>query len=423
MKALLILRGIDTCSVERKNWIKEENLEKYVVSIDSIKKMYGSIEDTDKYGPKITRLDNREICYKFLETVDNKMRKGCLVVVDAENLKNKDIKKLEAFADVYNYKIYQKVFPISHKDILEWKRRISNPREEYPYIPDTSEELLEKVQIYFNTFMNSPMSPYPDIDKMEDLEKLLKEEEIKGEYKIKVPEDTEIVHIGDIHGAYNLIQDLEPSDNRILVFHGDYIDRGTAPRKVLERVLYLKRRYPDKVFLIEGNHEMHLRRFCGLFKYPKLASEGFFKNLCTDFSKTTQTEYDPTVDNMTNVLRNLNMYLQEYLVIERGLQTFICTHGGLRNFSQLWFYLIGNLTYGNRDMENYDRSFSNKIYKKNYKRVYSIHGHCKYQKYVIHKYPGVVNLDADEDNMVAIFWNKPEITDDEIDKNIEIRKG
>jgi hypothetical protein len=167
---------------------------------------------------------------------------------------------------------------------------------------------------------------------------------------------------------------------------------------------------------------MHLRRFCGLFKYPKLASEGFFKNLCTDFSKTTQTEYDPTVDNMTNVLRYLNMHLQEYLIIERGLQTFICTHGGLRNFSQLWFYLIGNLTYGNRDMENYDRSFSNKIYKKNYKRVYSVHGHCKYQKYVIHKYPGVVNLDADEDNMVAIFWNKPEITDDKIDENIEIRK-
>ena len=86
MKALLILRGIDTCSIERKNWIKEEKIEKYVVSIDSIKKMYGSLEDTDKYGPKITRLDNREICYKFLETIDNKMRKGCLVVVDAENI-------------------------------------------------------------------------------------------------------------------------------------------------------------------------------------------------------------------------------------------------------------------------------------------------------------------------------------------------
>ena len=423
MKALLILRGIDTCSIERKNWIKEEKIEKYVVSIDSIKKMYGSLEDTDKYGPKITRLDNREICYKFLETIDNKMRKGCLVVVDAENLKNKDIKKLEAFADVYNYKIYQKVFPISHKDILEWKKRVSNPKEEYPYIPESSEELLEKVQTYFNTFMNSPRSPYPDIDKMEDLEKILKEEETSKEYRIRVPEDTEIVHIGDIHGAYDLIQDLEPGENRILVFHGDYIDRGTAPKKVLDRVLYLKRRYPNKVFLVEGNHEMHLRRFCGLHKYPKLASEGFFKNLCTDFSKTTQTEYDPGTDNMIDVLRYLNMYLQEYLIIERGSQTFICTHGGLRNLSQLWFYLIGNLTYGNRDMENYDRSFSSKIYKKNYKNIFSIHGHCKYPKYMVHKYPGVVNLDADEDNMVAIFWNKPGITDDKIDENIEIRKG
>ena len=87
MKTLLILRGIDTNSPSRKEWIKKEDIEKYVVSIDSIKKSCGALEETDKYGPRITRMDNREICYKFLEVVDNKMRKGCLVVIDAENLK------------------------------------------------------------------------------------------------------------------------------------------------------------------------------------------------------------------------------------------------------------------------------------------------------------------------------------------------
>ena len=145
MKTLLILRGIDTCSPTRKEWIEKQGIEKYVVSIDSVKKIYGAIEDTEKLGPRITRLDNREICYKFLEMVDNKMRKGCLVVVDAENLKNKDLKKLEAFADVYNYRIFQKVFPISHKDILEWKNRLSNPMNDYPYLPETSEELMDKI--------------------------------------------------------------------------------------------------------------------------------------------------------------------------------------------------------------------------------------------------------------------------------------
>ncbi len=424
MKTLIILRGIDTCSPERKKWIEKEGIEKYIVSIDSIKKMYGAIEDTEKLGPRITRLDNREICYKFLETVDNKMRKGCLVIVDAENLKNKDLKKLEAFADIYNYKIFQKIFPISHKDILEWRNRLSNPMNDYPYLPETSEELLNKIQNYFNIFMNSPRSGYPEIEEMKDLEKYYEEEEKKRDYKITIPEDYKITHIGDIHGAYELIEDIGIyNEKEILVFHGDYIDRGEGSRKVLEKVLKLKKNYPNRVFLIEGNHELHLRRYCGLFKYPKLGEEGFFKNLCTDFSRTTQLEYKmETSEKMIEVLRDLNTYLQEYLIIKRGSQTYICTHGGLRNISQLWYYLVGNLTYGNRDIENYDKSFSSKVYKKNYKNIFSIHGHCKYPKYCIHKYPGVVNLDADTDNMVAIFRNLPEMNDEKIDENITIRR-
>lgn len=422
MKTLLILRGIDTNSPTRKEWIKKEKIENYVISIDSIKKICGSMEEVDKYGPRISRMDPREVCYKFLEAIDNKMRKGCLVVVDAENLKNKDLKKLESFADVYNYKIFQKVFPISHTDILEWKERICNPTKDYSYVPETQEELLEKIHTYFNSFMNSPRLGYPEINEMKDLDKYFEEAEKKENNKIYVPENTEIIHVGDIHGAYDLISDLEPKQDQILVFHGDYIDRGKAPRKVLERVIELKRKYPNQVFLIEGNHEMHLRRYCGFYKYPKLSAEGFFKNLCTDFSRTTQKEYFEQ-DDLNKVLRDLNTYLQEYVTIQRGSQTFICTHGGLRNISQLWFYMIGNLTYGNRDMENYDKSFSSKVYKKNYKNIYSIHGHCKYSKYEIHKYPGVVNLDADEDNMVAIFWNKPGMCDEKINENIEIRKG
>lgn len=423
MKTLLILRGLDTQSSTRKNWIKEEGIEKYVISIDSIKKMYGSIEDTEKYGPKITRMDSRDISYKFLETLDNKMRKGCLVIVDSENLKNKELKKLEAFADVYKYRIFQKVFPITHTDILEWRNRIVNIKTDYPFCPKSKEELLKDVEQYFNSFISGPIYNYPEINKMSDLDSFFEKEEITKNYTIEVNKNTEIVHVGDVHGAYDLIKDLEPKENQVLVFHGDYIDRGTSPKKCLDRVFELKRKYPNKVFLIEGNHEMHLRRFCGLHKYPKLAEEGFFRNLCNDFSNTTMKDYSTTTDNLIRVLRDMNHYLQEYIIIKRGNQTFICTHGGLRNISQLWFYLVGNLTYGNRDMENYDRSFSNKIFKKRSKTVYSIHGHCKYSNYNNHMFPGVVNLDPDEDNMVVIFKNKPHIEDEKINENIEIRKG
>jgi serine/threonine protein phosphatase 1 len=89
---------------------------------------------------------------------------------------------------------------------------------------------------------------------MEDLEKILKEEETTKEYRISVPEDTEIVHMGDIHGAYDFIQDIEPGDNRILVFHGDYIDRGKDSRLVVKRIRELQENN-DNVIALMGNHE------------------------------------------------------------------------------------------------------------------------------------------------------------------------
>ena len=56
--------------------------------------------------------------------------------------------------------------------------------------------------------MNSPRSGYPEIDEMKDLEKYFEDEEQKGNYKITIPEDYKITHIGDIHGAYDLVEDI-----------------------------------------------------------------------------------------------------------------------------------------------------------------------------------------------------------------------
>ena len=45
-------------------------------------------------------------------------------------------------------------------------------------------------------------------------------EEDEKRYKIIVPEDSEITHIGDIHGAFDLIKDIEiTKSNQILIFH------------------------------------------------------------------------------------------------------------------------------------------------------------------------------------------------------------
>lgn len=69
-----------------------------------------------------------------------------------------------------------------------------------------------------------------------------------------------ILAIGDIHGNFNKLYslfnkiDFNPSTD-LLIFLGDYIDRGSEPLKCLDFVINLKKKYPDSVIPLKGNHE------------------------------------------------------------------------------------------------------------------------------------------------------------------------
>ena len=63
--------------------------------------------------------------------------------------------------------------------------------------------------------------------------------------------------IGDVHGCYDqlsrLIDEISPHSGDLLIFLGDYIDRGPDSKAVLKYCLELRSQYPT-VF-IKGNHE------------------------------------------------------------------------------------------------------------------------------------------------------------------------
>ncbi|MCK4278708.1 MAG: metallophosphoesterase [Desulfurellaceae bacterium] len=66
--------------------------------------------------------------------------------------------------------------------------------------------------------------------------------------------------IGDIHGCYErlktLFKKLHIKNNDMLIFLGDYIDRGTDSKKVVEEVINLKSQY--HIITLLGNHEKML---------------------------------------------------------------------------------------------------------------------------------------------------------------------
>jgi len=69
-----------------------------------------------------------------------------------------------------------------------------------------------------------------------------------------------VVTVGDIHGQfYDLLNIFEvggiPGENGMYLFLGDYVDRGSFSCEVILALLAYKVTYPDKVWLIRGNHE------------------------------------------------------------------------------------------------------------------------------------------------------------------------
>jgi len=75
---------------------------------------------------------------------------------------------------------------------------------------------------------------------------------------VKLSNDRQIVFIGDTHGdisASQLVARDFPPEKNVLVFLGDYVDRGEYSRENLEYLLDLRKKYPGRVILLMGNHE------------------------------------------------------------------------------------------------------------------------------------------------------------------------
>ncbi|KAJ6308857.1 hypothetical protein OIU76_018444 [Salix suchowensis] len=102
--------------------------------------------------------------------------------------------------------------------------------------------------------------------------------------KIQCDNKTEVVVVGDLRGQYlDLLGIWEsvglPSDKKLFVFNGNYIDRGKSSLELFLVLLAWKVFLPHRIYLLRGNHESSdISEICGFLK------EIVFIQLMEDFS-------------------------------------------------------------------------------------------------------------------------------------------
>ncbi|KAI1709210.1 calcineurin-like phosphoesterase domain-containing protein [Ditylenchus destructor] len=135
------------------------------------------------------------------------------------------------------------------------------------------------------------------------------------------------VHVvGDIHGQFGDLVRLfdahgRPPSEKYL-FLGDYVDRGSHSLEVIVLLFLLKIRYPDKIYLLRGNHECATTNF----------HYGFYAELLRKFPKEQRTRAEELWDRFQEVFD----WMPFTALIN---QKFLCMHGGisprLRTLDQL----------------------------------------------------------------------------------------
>ncbi|MHA1597301.1 MAG: metallophosphoesterase family protein [Alphaproteobacteria bacterium] len=146
-----------------------------------------------------------------------------------------------------------------------------------------------------------------------------------------VPEGRRVYAIGDIHGRRDLLDELlaritddakaRGGAENILVFLGDYVDRGPDARGVLDRLTGPMPDGFDAVF-IKGNHEDMMLRF--------LAGRDPSGTFLANGGTATLASYDATADDPAFTLPDEHLYFLNELKLSHVVGDYLFVHAGIR---------------------------------------------------------------------------------------------
>ncbi len=194
-----------------------------------------------------------------------------------------------------------------------------------------------------------------------------------------------IFAIGDIHGCFSKLCALMDKikidrDNDILLFLGDYIDRGPSSFEVVEYLIDLKKHFQKIVFL-KGNHEEMLENYLSGKDRPAYLKNGGQPTLESYMQRSRMTGSPPIPQKHLDFFESLLLYYQT--------DNFIFVHAGLRENIPLEMQDPADFLWIREDFVSSDFDFGKRV----------IFAHTPYKEPLVE--PNKIGIDTG-----AVYGNK-----------------
>ena len=371
MRKLIILRGAMGCG--KSTFIKNNDLENYTLSTDTIRLMYASPELGIDYKESIPQFNNKKVWELLYTLLEERMKKGEFTIVDAVHAyADESFSIYKKLAEKYRYRLYVLDFTdIPKEEVYERNKG----REIYRQVPESS---IDRV---YKAFEKKRISTAFKVIKPENFNEIINTtpRDLNGYDNVHI--------IGDIHGSATALKTYFTkypiSEKDYYIFCGDYFDRGTQNYQTFKFLSELMTN-KNMTFLI-GNHEDKL------YKY---ACDDEFK---MDYDiKNTIEEFEMNHLKKSEI-RGFIKNLSQIALITFKDKTYLITHGGLPYIpnKSLDFYSTNSFVYGIDKYETDIDKIYNEFMQTANNKIYQVHGHRNFYKNKFDKYEYSINLEGD----------------------------
>lgn len=304
MQYLVLLRGAPASG--KSTFIKEHKLEPYTLCADQIRMQVSSPVLNTKGEFVISQAQDKYVWDTLYVMLEKRMQEGCFTVIDATHYKSSLMSRYKPLVKKYGYRVYVVDFTDVPYDTLVER---NSTRPEHQRVP------LEVIQ--------KMIACFTDDTEIRKWCTVIKPSEFDDTFTLKPIDLTDkydtIYVFGDIHGCYTCFKnfiDKHPLDDKTMyIFVGDYTDRGTENKEMVQWLLdnYKK----PNVILLKSNHTVHLERYANE-EWEEIRSHEF-----KDITAKQLEEFDK------KDLRQLcRKFIQmSYFSFHGGV--FLVTHGGI----------------------------------------------------------------------------------------------